>query len=219
MNNLPFDRAGQFFNGNLHTHCTSSDGDFTAEEVIRRYANPLVEHAGFLNLKGNLFDSALMKTSVIASDFRQRFLSRAEDPDAVQDSAPIGHRLLVPVIERALAAGGVHDEVEHRALLEALGEPVADPRHVARVLAGKVGLAVPAEQVPALQAQHVSHVEEAGEGLDRLAKEMPASWWAIPDIVENDRSLGAALTFDRLMAQVWFFQRTSHCPRYWMRSI
>ncbi|KAK0102442.1 hypothetical protein ONS95_006061 [Cadophora gregata] len=48
--------------------------------------------------------------------------------------------------------------------------------------------------------------QEIDEGLDRLAKEMPASWWAIPDIVENDRSHGAALTFDRLMAQVWFFQ-------------
>lgn len=56
--------------------------------------------------------------------------------------------------------------------------------------------------------------QEIDEGLDRLAKEMPASWWAIPDIVENDRSLGAALTFDRLMAQVWFFQLESllHLP-------
>lgn len=54
------------------------------DDVIRRYANPLVEAAGFINLKGNLFDSALMKTSVIASDFRRRFLSRAEDPDAFE---------------------------------------------------------------------------------------------------------------------------------------
>lgn len=44
-------------------------------EVICRYAEPLVEHAGFLNLKGNLFDSALMKTSVISREFRERFLS------------------------------------------------------------------------------------------------------------------------------------------------
>ncbi|MFC0328476.1 dihydroxy-acid dehydratase, partial [Halomonas organivorans] len=54
------------------------------DEVIRRYANPLVEHAGFLNLKGNLFDSALMKTSVIAADFRQRFLEDPEDPNAFE---------------------------------------------------------------------------------------------------------------------------------------
>ncbi|TFH84676.1 dihydroxy-acid dehydratase, partial [Billgrantia azerbaijanica] len=49
-------------------------------EVIRRYANPLVAQAGFLNLKGNLFDSALMKTSVISADFRARFLSDPDDP-------------------------------------------------------------------------------------------------------------------------------------------
>ncbi|MDI5986900.1 IlvD/Edd family dehydratase [Halomonas sp. M4R5S39] len=53
-------------------------------EVIRRYANPLVEHAGFLNLKGNLFDSALMKTSVISPDFRERFLNDPADPDAFE---------------------------------------------------------------------------------------------------------------------------------------
>src|SRR5699024_2222745 len=53
-------------------------------EVIRHYANPLVEHAGFLNLKGNLFDSALMKTSVISPDFRDRFLSDPDDPEAFE---------------------------------------------------------------------------------------------------------------------------------------
>lgn len=45
------------------------------EVVIRTVANPMREHAGFLVLSGNLFDSALMKTSVISADFRQRFLS------------------------------------------------------------------------------------------------------------------------------------------------
>ncbi|MCE8019400.1 dihydroxy-acid dehydratase family protein [Halomonas sp. MCCC 1A11036] len=53
-------------------------------EVIRRYDNPLVEQAGFLNLKGNLFDSALMKTSVISADFRARFLSNPDDPNAFE---------------------------------------------------------------------------------------------------------------------------------------
>ncbi|KAG4436746.1 hypothetical protein IFR05_007764 [Cadophora sp. M221] len=48
--------------------------------------------------------------------------------------------------------------------------------------------------------------QEIDEGLDCIAKEMPASWWAIPDIVVNDRTPEAALTFDRLMIQVWFFQ-------------
>jgi dihydroxy-acid dehydratase len=45
-------------------------------EVIRPVRNPLRENAGFLVLRGNLFDSALMKTSVISEDFRRRFLSK-----------------------------------------------------------------------------------------------------------------------------------------------
>ena len=44
--------------------------------VIRTVSDPLRENAGFLVLSGNLFDSALMKTSVISPDFRDRFLSR-----------------------------------------------------------------------------------------------------------------------------------------------
>lgn len=45
-------------------------------DVIRTVAEPLRREAGFLVLRGNLFDSALMKTSVISEDFRRRFLSR-----------------------------------------------------------------------------------------------------------------------------------------------
>ncbi|AUH66343.1 IlvD/Edd family dehydratase [Paracoccus zhejiangensis] len=45
-------------------------------DVIRTVAEPLRQNAGFLVLSGNLFDSALMKTSVISADFRQRFLSQ-----------------------------------------------------------------------------------------------------------------------------------------------
>ena len=47
----------------------------TDRAVIRPVSDPLREHAGFLVLSGNLFDSALMKTSVISKDFRDRFLS------------------------------------------------------------------------------------------------------------------------------------------------
>ncbi len=43
--------------------------------IIRTYDNPVKERAGFLVLSGNLFDSALIKTSVISEDFRKRFLS------------------------------------------------------------------------------------------------------------------------------------------------
>lgn len=44
-------------------------------EVIYPFSAPLRERAGFLVLKGNLFDFAIMKTSVISETFRQRYLS------------------------------------------------------------------------------------------------------------------------------------------------
>jgi dihydroxy-acid dehydratase len=44
-------------------------------EVIRTFEQPLQQDAGFLVLKGNLFDFAIMKTSVISEEFRARFLS------------------------------------------------------------------------------------------------------------------------------------------------
>ena len=48
----------------------------TDRDVIYPYSTPLKERAGFLVLTGNLFDFAIMKTSVIGEDFRQRYLSR-----------------------------------------------------------------------------------------------------------------------------------------------
>jgi dihydroxy-acid dehydratase len=48
-------------------------------EVIRAYEKPLLEQAGFVVLSGNLFDSAVMKVSVIDAEFRKRFLSDPED--------------------------------------------------------------------------------------------------------------------------------------------
>ena len=50
----------------------------TDRDVITEYEKPLQERAGFLVLKGNLFDFAIMKTSVISADFRKRFLKGAE---------------------------------------------------------------------------------------------------------------------------------------------
>ncbi len=44
-------------------------------QVIRTYEDPVKEKAGFMVLTGNLFDSALIKSSVISEDFRRRFLS------------------------------------------------------------------------------------------------------------------------------------------------
>ena len=55
--------------------------------MIRPYKKPLKEKAGFLNLKGNLFDSAIMKTSVISDEFRKRYLSNPKDPNAFEGRA------------------------------------------------------------------------------------------------------------------------------------
>ena len=45
-------------------------------DVITPYNKPLMERAGFVVLKGNLFDTAIMKTSVISDSFKKQFLSK-----------------------------------------------------------------------------------------------------------------------------------------------
>ena len=59
------------------------------EKVIRPVADPLKKDAGFINLKGNLFDSAIMKTSVISKEFRDRYLSNPKDPEAFEGTAKV----------------------------------------------------------------------------------------------------------------------------------
>jgi dihydroxy-acid dehydratase len=56
-------------------------------DVVRPYAKPLKEKAGFLNLKGNLFDSAIMKTSGISEEFRTRYLENPKDLNAFEGRA------------------------------------------------------------------------------------------------------------------------------------
>jgi dihydroxy-acid dehydratase len=56
-------------------------------EVIHPFGQPVKEKAGFRVLRGNLFDSAIMKTSVISQEFRARFLSNPDDPDAFEGRA------------------------------------------------------------------------------------------------------------------------------------
>ena len=56
-------------------------------DVIRPISSPLKPAAGFINLRGNLFDSAIMKTSVIDEDFRTRYLSNPDDPQAFEGRA------------------------------------------------------------------------------------------------------------------------------------
>lgn len=57
--------------------------------VIKPVGEALVAHAGFINLTGNLFDSAIMKTSVISPYFRKRYLSNPDDPDAFEGRAVV----------------------------------------------------------------------------------------------------------------------------------
>ncbi len=56
--------------GELHRDSEAGD-----RRVIRPYDDPLMQEAGFVVLGGNLFDAAIMKTSVISPQFRKRYLS------------------------------------------------------------------------------------------------------------------------------------------------
>ena len=57
------------------------------EAVIWSCKTPMKTQAGFLNLKGNLFDSAIMKTSVISDHFKKKYLSNPKDPNAFEGRA------------------------------------------------------------------------------------------------------------------------------------
>ena len=77
-------------NGNVRTVTGRTLGEDLAavptpdREVIREYAKPLKEAAGYVVLSGNLFDSAVMKVSVIDDAFRKRFLADPDHPDVFE---------------------------------------------------------------------------------------------------------------------------------------
>lgn len=60
------------------------DATIEDDKVIRRMEAALNPQGGFVVLRGNLFDSAIMKLSVISDDFRARYLSNADDPNAFE---------------------------------------------------------------------------------------------------------------------------------------
>ena len=70
----------------LHDSAITVNGKTVAEnygetttqdtDVIRTFQNPMLENAGFIVLKGNIFDSAVMKTSVISDSFRSQYLDK-----------------------------------------------------------------------------------------------------------------------------------------------
>jgi dihydroxy-acid dehydratase len=58
-------------------------------KVIKPVSDPLKPQAGFINLSGNLFESAIMKTSVISPSFRKTYLSNPDDPNAFEGRAVV----------------------------------------------------------------------------------------------------------------------------------
>lgn len=73
---------------NGKTLIENCEGKFTSDRtVIFSYDKPMKKNAGFLNLKGNLFDSAIMKTSVITPEFHARYLEDPNDPMAFEGTA------------------------------------------------------------------------------------------------------------------------------------
>ncbi|KAH9817381.1 putative dihydroxy acid dehydratase [Teratosphaeria destructans] len=57
--------------------------------TIRAFSDPLKQDAGFLHMTGNLFDSAIMKSSVISPEFRSAFLENPRDPNAFESKAVV----------------------------------------------------------------------------------------------------------------------------------
>ena len=83
--------------GKLHSGAITVNGRAIGEnyagvqsadhDVIRPFDDPLKEDAGFIVLKGNLFDAAIMKTSVIDETFRRRYLERPGQENVVEGRA------------------------------------------------------------------------------------------------------------------------------------
>ncbi len=85
--------------GLIHEHARTVNGRTIGENcrasaatdrgVIRSFDQALLPDAGFLVLRGNLFDSAIMKTSVISPEFRERYLSDPGHPGVLEGRAVV----------------------------------------------------------------------------------------------------------------------------------
>ena len=87
-------RAGRLHGGALTINGktvaeNAASAESTNANVILPYDKPLKPQAGFKVLHGNLFDSAIMKTSVISEEFRQRYLCDPKDPNAFEGRAVV----------------------------------------------------------------------------------------------------------------------------------
>ncbi|MEH6631550.1 MAG: IlvD/Edd family dehydratase [Halopseudomonas aestusnigri] len=85
--------------GLIHEGCLTVSGRTIGEnckgrgsenpDVIRSFENALMPSAGFKVISGNLFDSAIMKLSVLSDEFRGRYLNNPEDPNAFEGDAVV----------------------------------------------------------------------------------------------------------------------------------
>ncbi|RYZ13080.1 MAG: dihydroxy-acid dehydratase, partial [Comamonadaceae bacterium] len=81
-------KIGESMTVNGKTLIENCEGRFTDDrEVIFAYDRPMKTNAGFLNFSGNLFDSAIMKTSVITPEFHALHLENPDDPMAFEGAA------------------------------------------------------------------------------------------------------------------------------------
>jgi dihydroxy-acid dehydratase len=94
---LPAVIAELMRHGKIHAHARTVNGKTIGDnnrdtkngnpDAIRTHNNPLKTHAGFAVLSGNLFNSAVMKTSVISDEFRARYLQKPGDENAFEGRA------------------------------------------------------------------------------------------------------------------------------------
>ena len=81
---------GDILTANGRTVNQNVEGKHTWDRrTIKKFDDPLKTDAGFLHMTGNLFDSAIMKTSVISDAFKEAFLQNPEDPNAFECKAAV----------------------------------------------------------------------------------------------------------------------------------
>ncbi|WP_300974945.1 IlvD/Edd family dehydratase [Sphingomonas sp. LHG3406-1] len=180
-------------------------------EVIRRFDQPLREKAGFLVLKGNLFDFSIMKTSVISAEFRKRYLSKPGQEGVFE--------------ARAIVFDG-SDDYHHR-----INDPaLAIDEHCILVIrgAGPVGWPGSAEVVnmqppDALLQRGITSLPTLGDGRQSGTSDSPSilnaspesaaggglSWLRTGDIIRIDLGQG---TCDALVDEAEIARRKAEAP-------
>jgi dihydroxy-acid dehydratase len=162
-------------------------GKFTWDRrIIKPYDEPLVHEAGFLNLKGTLFDSAIMKTCVISDDFRRRYLSTPGDENAFEGP--------VAVFD---GPEDYHDRIEH------MNDIIDDKTILIMRGAGPIGYPGAAEvvnmQPPAqLLKNGVQSLPCIGDGRQSGTSGSPSILNASPEAAIESSGLAIIQTGDRI---------------------